>query len=159
MATLTSAQVWDEIEKQLFAVVGMVTAKNEARTVGIVYIVHQRKLYFGTAKTEWKTRHIAQNPHVSLTIPIAKRIPFLPWIKIPSATITFAGTAKVLEPESVPREVVQALHQGIENAPETNSSSAIIEVTPTKEFITYGVGVSLQTMRDTVKARGRVSVN
>ncbi len=32
-------------------------------------------------------------------------------------------------------------------------------VTANKEFITYGIGVSLQTMRDTVKARGRVTVN
>lgn len=32
---LTSAQVWQEIEKELFAVIGMVTAKHEARTVGI----------------------------------------------------------------------------------------------------------------------------
>lgn len=159
MAELTSAQVWDEIEKQMFAVAGMVTAKNEARTVGMVYFVHQRKLYFGTAKTEWKTRHIAQNPNVSLTIPIAKRILFLPWIKIPAATITFAGTARVLEPAVVSEEIVQTLHQGIEDIHEISSSSAIIEVTPVKEFITYGVGVSLQTMRDTVEARGRVAVN
>jgi hypothetical protein len=36
MAELTSSQVWAEIEKQMFAVLGMVTAKNEARTAGVV---------------------------------------------------------------------------------------------------------------------------
>ena len=50
MADLTTDQVWAEIEKNLFAVLGMVTAKNEARTTGIVYIVHERKLYIGTLK-------------------------------------------------------------------------------------------------------------
>ena len=159
MAELTSAQVWREIEKQMFAIIGMVTAKHEARTVGVVYVVRQRKLYFGTSKKEWKTRHIAQNPHVSMTIPIAKQIPFLPWIKIPAATITFSGVAKVLRSEEAPEEVAEALHQGIQTTPDVISSSVVIEVTPQKDFVTYGVGVSLQAMRDTEKARGRIAVS
>ena len=35
---LTTEQVWHAIEKELFAVVGMVTANNEARTIGVVYV-------------------------------------------------------------------------------------------------------------------------
>src|SRR5215217_1176342 len=85
---LTTAQVWQEIEANLFAVLGMVTPTGEARTAGIVYVVDDHKLYIGTDKAAWKTKHIVGNPHVSITIPIAKRIPFLPWIKIPAATIT-----------------------------------------------------------------------
>jgi len=158
MADITTAQVWAEIEKQLFAVLGMVTAKNEARTAGIVYIVRNRKLYIGSVKSAWKTRHIAANPHVSLTVPIAKRIPLLPWIKIPAATITFSGTARVLERADVSPEVVQALFRGMADTPETSAPFAIIEVTPVGHFVTYGVGVSLLTMRDTQKARGRVAV-
>lgn len=34
----------------------------------------------------------------------------------------------------------------------------LIEITREKEFITYGVGVSLMTMRHPSKARGRVPV-
>ena len=41
---LPSELVWKEMEKELFAVLGMVTAKGEARTVGIVYIVHDKKI-------------------------------------------------------------------------------------------------------------------
>ena len=77
---LATEQVWQAIEKELFAVIGMVTANNEARTVGIVYVVRDRKLYIGTGKNSWKASHIAENPHVSLTIPISKRILFLPWM-------------------------------------------------------------------------------
>ena len=158
MAEITSVQVWNEIEKQLFAVLGMVTARNEVRTVGIVYVVHEQNLYISTLKSAWKARHIRQNPHVSLTIPIAKRIPFFPWAKIPAATITFSGLASMLEATAVPDKVIAKLFRGMEITPETSPPYAVIEVTPEKEFITYGVGVPLLTMRDPEKARGRVAV-
>ena len=45
---LTSDQVWEVIERQNFGVLGMVTAKGEARTTGIVYILSDRRLYIGT---------------------------------------------------------------------------------------------------------------
>lgn len=158
MVQLTSAQVWQVIEKEMFAVLGMVTAKHEARTVGIVYIVHQRKLYIGSQKSAWKTRHIAQNPHVSLTIPIAKRIFFLPWIKIPAATITFSGEAHILEPSETSPEVIQALFRGMDITAADSPPFAIIEVIPQNDFLTYGVGVSLMSMRNPDLARGRAPV-
>jgi uncharacterized pyridoxamine 5'-phosphate oxidase family protein len=156
---LTTEQVWEAIEKELFAVLGMVTAKQEARTVGIVYMVNNHKLYITSGKTAWKVRHIAQNPHVSLTIPIAKRIFFMPWIKIPAATITFSGRARLLEVDEVPGKLLAKLYRGMEVDPEIRENSCIIEVTPEKDFITYGVGIPLMQMRDPLQARGRVPVN
>jgi hypothetical protein len=47
---LASEQVWAAINKELFAVLGMVTKKNEARTVGVVYAVRDRRLYVGTGR-------------------------------------------------------------------------------------------------------------
>ncbi|RME51325.1 MAG: pyridoxamine 5'-phosphate oxidase family protein [Caldilineae bacterium] len=158
MVTLTPAQVWRELERQIFAVLGMVTPQNEARTAGVVYVVHQRKLYISSLKSAWKVRHIARNPHVSMTVPIAKRIPFLPWIPIPAATITFAGEAKIWEPMELPDAVVRPLFRGMTITPETSPPFAVIEVTPKGDFVTYGVGVPLLTMRDPEKARGRVAV-
>ena len=158
MADITTNQVWQAIEKQVFAVLGMVSAKNQSRTVGIVYSVHNRKLYIASENRAWKNRHISQNPHVSLTIPIAKRIPLMGWIKIPAATITFSGTARVLPPADVADDIVHDLFRGMETNPETSRAFSIIEVTPVGDFITYGVGVPLLTMRDTEKARGRVAV-
>ena len=155
---LTTEQVWQAIEKELFAVIGMVTARNEARTVGVVYVVRDRKLYMGTGKQAWKVRHIAGNPHVSLTIPIAKRIPFLPWIKIPAATITFSGTARILSAHETPNDILRAVFRGLAEDEEMMAESCLIEVTPENEFITYGVGVSLMTMRHPSKARGRAPV-
>lgn len=155
---LTTDQVWKEIEKNLFAVLGMVTPKGEARTVGIVYVVHDHKLYIGTQKAAWKAKHIADNPHVSLTIPIAKRIPFLPWIKIPAATITFSGTARVLANGEVKADVLKALYRDVVKDETAMAASCVIEVTPQGEFITYGVGIGLMQMRFPDKARGRATV-
>lgn len=156
--TLTTDLVWQEIEKQLFGVLSMVTANHEARSVGIVYIVDERKLYIGSKRTAWKVRHIEQNRHVSLTIPIHKRIVFMPWIKIPAATITFSGEAVIKEIDDTPATVIDALYKGMDVDDAFKENATVIEVTPVKEFVTYGIGVSLMEMRSPEKARGRVAV-
>ena len=86
----------------------MVTAHQESRTAGVMYTVRDRKLYFSTHTSAWKTRHITANPHVSATIPIAKRIPVMPWIKIPAATITISGTARVFPASEVSPDLLVA---------------------------------------------------
>jgi hypothetical protein len=155
---LTSEQVWHELKKELFAVLGMVTARGEARTVGIVYSVHDRKIYIATGKDSWKARHTQNNRNVSLTVPIAKRIPFLPWIKIPAATITFSGKARVLAPQEVSADVLYALLRGLVEDEDRVASMCIIAVEPVGDFLTYGVGMPMMQMRDTEKARKRVPV-
>lgn len=155
---LSSDQVWQVIEKELFAVIGMVTARQEARTVGVVYVVQNRRLYVGTGQESWKARHIGRNPHVSVTIPIAKRIPFMPWMKIPAATITFSGAARVLPAAETPPDLLRAVFHGMADDPTRVVDSCLIEITPQGEFVTYGVGVSLMQMRDPATARGRAAV-
>jgi hypothetical protein len=155
---LTPDQVWQVIEKELFAVLGMVTSHGEARTAGVVYVVRDRKLYIVTGKDTWKTRHVTANPHVSITIPIAKRVLIMPWLKIPAATITFSGTARVFPIDDASDELRRALLRGTEQDSDRVANSCIIEVTPEKEFVTYGIGISLMQMRFPEKARGRAPV-
>ena len=155
---LSSEQVWQAIEKELFAVIGMVTASQESRTAGVVYTVRDLKLYFSTHTSAWKTRHITANPHVSATIPIAKRIPVMPWIKIPAATITFSGTARVFQASQVSPDLLRAILGPLADDLHAIEETAVIEVTPAGDFITYGVGVSLREMRDPEIARGRAPV-
>ncbi len=157
-ADLSSDHVWDVIEKHNFAVLGMVTAKGEARTVGVVYILDERRLYIGTWTEMWKTRHVQQNPSVSMTIPIHKRVPLMPWIKVPAATVTFHGRADVHAALDVPRSLLAKLYHGVADDREEMARYSLIEVTPQKEFLTYGVGVSLLDMRDPLKARKRAPV-
>jgi hypothetical protein len=155
---LSPEQVWPAIEKELFAVLGMVTASGQARTVGIVYVVRDRKLFIATGQDTWKVRHIAANAHVSITIPIAKRIFFMPWMKIPAATITFSGVARVLPTQDAPPDLLRAVFRQMADDAAMVAKSCLIEVTPEKEFVTYGVGVSLMQMRDPEQARGRAPV-
>lgn len=156
-AQITTNQIWKDLEKEIFGVVGMVTAKAESRTAGIAYVVRDHKIFFATASTAWKTKHLRNNPHVSMTVPIVKR-PFLPWIKIPAATITFSGTARVLALNEVSNAIPEALLKDLEGREELKKNCSIIEITPKGHFVTYGVGVSLQTMRRPDQAWGRVPV-
>ena len=153
---LTSDAVWAAINKELFAVLGVVTARGEARTAGIVYIVRDRKLYIATGADTWKARHAAANPHVSMTIPIAKRVPIMPWVKIPQATITFAGTARVIPAADASADIKQAIFRGA--GEDLIAGSCLIEVTPVGDFVTYGVGIPLMKMREPEQARGRAPV-
>jgi hypothetical protein len=156
---LTSELVWKELEGELFAVLGMVNSRGEARSAGMVYIVHGNKLYLSTGKDSWKAHHTRANPNVSMTVPISKRVPLMPWIKIPAATITFSGKARVYDPADVKGEILHALLRGLEEDQERLAETCVIEVQPKGDFVTYGVGVSLMEMRDPTLARGRVPVD
>ena len=155
---LSTEAVWQELGNELFAVLGMVTARGEARTVGVVYIVHERHFYILTGDESWKAHHIRQNPNVSITVPIPKRIPFLPWMKIPSATISFVGRAKVYDAEHAEADILHALMRGKESDAEKVAGLCVIEIDPIGDFVTYGVGISLMTMREPEKARGRARI-
>ena len=50
----STSNVWESINKELFAILGMVTEDNQSRTVGIVYLVQDNKLYIGTGLQTWK---------------------------------------------------------------------------------------------------------
>ena len=157
-APVTTDLVWTEVGKQLFAVLSWVTPKAEARSAGIVYIVRDRKLYIGTGASSWKAKHIAKNPSVALNVLIQKRIPFMPWIKIPDATIAFRGKAAVRDVSELDPAIMAQLIKGMSDDPEIHADNCILEVEPEGHFVTYGVGVSLTAMRDPRKAEGRVSV-
>lgn len=151
---LTSNQVWKEVETNNFGVLGMVTPDGESRTVGIVYVTDSRKLYIGAETTAWKVKHIAQNPRVSVTVPIARRVPLMPWIKVPATTITFSGFAKILRQEESGAPLLKKLYRHEED----RDDWCAIEVTALKDFITYGVGISVLEMRFPEKSRARTPV-
>ena len=157
-AHVTTEQVWREIARQMFAVISFVTPAREARSAGIVYVVRGRKIYFGTETGAWKTRHIRKNPHVSMTVPVPKRVIFVPWLKIPPATVTFPGTATVLGLSDIPQDVPDALLGQLKPREELMRNSSVVEITPTGDFVTYGIGVPLKSMLTPAEAAGRTPV-
>lgn len=155
-APITTDLVWREIDKRAFAVLSYVTPRNEARSAGVVYVVRNRKVYIRTATDSWKAKHIRSNPSVALNVTIPKRVPLMPWITIPQATIAFKGTATVVEAADAPPALLEALEVATQHA---GTGLCVIEVTPAGSFATYGIGVSLRAMRDPAQARGRVAVD
>lgn len=154
-AAVTTDSVWKEVERRLFAVLAMVTDDGEARSAGIVYAVHERRLYVGTGKKTWKRRWVEGNPNVSLTVTIPKSIPFFPWLKIPDATITLQGEGRVVEIDELPDPARDRLFHGVEVDP---AEQCAIVIDPHGRFLTYGVGVSLMTMRKPEESRGSAPV-
>jgi hypothetical protein len=157
-APITTELVWSEIEKRSFAVLSYVTPRGEARSSGIVYVVVGRKFYIRVASDSWKAKHIGRNPNVALNVTIPKRVPLMPWIQIPQATVALQGTARLLGAEEVGQPVLDALDHATAHEPEGGVVMRFLEVSPRGHFATYGVGVSLLTMRDPERARGRVAV-
>ncbi|MGR0320600.1 pyridoxamine 5'-phosphate oxidase family protein [Agromyces sp. ZXT2-3] len=159
MVDITSETVWQAIANENFLVVGMVSARGEARTAGVMHHVDDGLIWFTTNDREWKARHIAANPSVSVTVPIAKRVPFVPWVRVPAATITFAATAEIVPVADLPPTVGRALLHGLE-VTDGGERGALVAVAlrPHGDFVTYGIGVSVLGMRDTEHARGRVPV-
>jgi hypothetical protein len=122
-----------------------------------VYVVRNRQLYIIVGRDTWKAKYVARSPKVSLTVTIPKRIPFLPWIKIPAATITFQGDAEIHPSSEIDPEIRRALTKDVKLDPDP-AKFVIIKVKPSGEFLTYGIGVSLLTMRRPEAATGRASV-
>lgn len=156
MADLRTDDVWRVLEKQNFMVIGMVSARGKARTAGVMPYTADRTLWFTTNDDEWKARHIVANPDVSVTVAIPKRVPLMPWIKVPAATITFTGVATVVPASQMPADARSALTNGLELTEDGSRGMLLgVGVRPIGDFITYGVGVSVLKMRDTEAARGR----
>ena len=92
-----------------------------------------------------------------MTVTLPKRIPFLPFIKIPPATITFSGDAEILRIDDVAQEAVERLFHGLKLDSDLIEDTRIIRVVPYGEFVTYGLAMPVRQMRDTEKARGRAA--
>ncbi len=65
---LTSEQVWQQLDRASFAVIGYVTPAGEPRSSGVVYKTVGKRLYVVVAPESWKARHVATSTHVSMTV-------------------------------------------------------------------------------------------
>jgi hypothetical protein len=153
--SLTTEQVWKALDDSIFGVLAFVNRAGHPRTTGVCYTVEDRSLYVSTDKGSWKVRHIAANPDVSMTVTLPKRVPFLPFIKIPEATITFRGEAEILDVDDIDPSIFARLPLGSEHDPDVLRNAAIIRVIPRGEFVTYGIAMPITQMRKHEQAHGR----
>ena len=154
---LRSEQVWRSLDRASVAVLGHLTRTGQPRTSGVVYKTLDRRLYVAVAPDSWKARQIAADRHVSMTVLVRRGGLLSLLFPIPPATITFHGTAIVHAPGAPEvRPALAKLKRLL--PPESAQSSALIEISPEGEFLTYGIGVSLAAMRHPATARARVPV-
>jgi hypothetical protein len=156
MAELSTDEVWRVLKKQNFMVIGMVSARGQARTAGVMPYTEGRTLWFTTNANAWTARHITVHPEVSVTVAIPKRVPLIPWIKVPAATITFAGVAEVVPADRMPAIARDALTKGMRQTEDGSHGMLLgVRIRPVGDFITYGVGVPVVKMLDPKAASGR----
>lgn len=154
---LGSQTIWDELDKASFAVVSSVTPSGERRASGVVYKAIGRRLYVATDPDSWKARHIARSSRVAMTVPVRRGGPLSLVVPIPPATISFHGSA-VVHPADAPdvRSLLGQLRALLPD--ERRADAVVIEDTPQDTFVTYGIGVSLNQLRDPAAAGARVAV-
>ncbi|HSK90812.1 MAG TPA: pyridoxamine 5'-phosphate oxidase family protein [Euzebyales bacterium] len=154
---LSSKAVWDELNKASFAVLSYVTPAGEPRASGVVYKAIGRRLYVATDPDSWKARHIAHSGRVAMTVPVRRGGLLSLVAPIPPATISFHGSANV-HPADAPevRPLLDELKALLPD--ERRQHAVVIEVTPEDTFLTYGIGVALNQMRDPAAAGARVAV-
>ncbi len=68
------------------------------------------------------------------------------------------GEATVHNVEEIPQEIQKTLLRGLELDQKEVSRLCIMKVNPRGDFLTYGVGVSLLTVRYPEKSQGRILV-
>jgi hypothetical protein len=156
-AHLTTEQVWQQVAKASFAVLGYVTPSGEPRSSGVVYRTIGRRLYVAVAPDSWKARHVAASGRVAVTVPVRRGGLLSLVAPIPPATISFHGAAVVHPAGSL--EARSRLRDLASRTPkQRQASGAVLEVIPEGEFLTYGLGVPLRGMLDPLAAQARVSV-
>jgi hypothetical protein len=150
-------EVWRAIEKASFAVISYVTPGGEPRSTGVVYASTGRHLYLAVAPDSWKEKHIEANGHVSVTVLVRRGGLMSLLFPIPPATISFHGQATVHPAGWLAESPVEPSLRRLLPV-DRRDAARIIEVVPEGEFVTYGIGVSLNGMRDPAIARARVPV-
>jgi hypothetical protein len=155
--SLSADQIWRAIAKASFAVVSYTTPAKDPRSSGVMYKALGRRLFVAVAPDSWKAKHIPASGRVAVTVPVRRGGLLSLVAPIPPATISFHASARVHTAGSP--EVAPLLKELAPLLPtERRSTSSIIEIVPEGRFLTYGIGVSLKSMRDPVAARAHVPV-
>jgi hypothetical protein len=139
--------VWRALTKASFAVISHVAPDDEPRSSGVVYAVLDRRLFVAVDAGGWKGRQIADGSTVSLTVPVRRGGLLSLLLPIPPATISFRATAHPRPAGALGGEPLPpALGRLVPD--DRREHALLVELEPQGRFVTYGIGVSLQRMRD-----------
>ncbi|NUU17773.1 hypothetical protein HP550_10990 [Cellulomonas humilata] len=151
----TTEDVWQAIEHASFAVLSHLTPSGEPRSSGVVYVATDGRMYVAVAPDSWKARHLAADGRLAVTVTVRRGGLLSLVFPIPPATVSFHATA-VVHPAGAMPDSPKKLTSLV--PPERRAECRIIEIEPVGQFLTYGVGVSLNDLRSPTAARARVPV-
>lgn len=152
---VTVELVLAELRRQHFAVLSTVDESGTPHSAGVNYGVseprHELAIYVMTRKHLRKTRNIAQNPNVSLVVPVTRR---LLWF-VPPATIQLKGRAKILDwTDAAGNDVFRSFWMGrriLQAYRESNRRGetriCFLKITPDPHISTYMVGYTPWELR------------
>ena len=152
----TAVQVWGELGKASFAILGYVTPAGEPRSSGVVYAVESRHLYCAVAPHSWKARQINDGQEVAVTVPVRRGGLLSLLAPIPPATVSFHARTIVHPPGSLDFGTLPKKLQSL--LPKDRREATVLELVPEGTFLTYGIGVSLRAMLDPAIAQGHVPI-
>ena len=154
---MTSDEVWREVARASFAVLGYITPSGEPRSSGVVFGSAGRRLYVVVAPDSWKARHLVTGQRVSMTVPVRRGGILTLLFPIPPATVTFP--AKVIVHPAGSFDLAAVSPELIKLLPDArHASGCLLELVPEGQFVTYGLATSLMDMRKPELARARVPV-
>ena len=153
---LCGDDVWRAIERASFGVLAHVSGTGEPRCSGVVYGVVDRHLYVAIGRDGWKARQIADGSIVAMTVTVRRGSLLALVLPIPPATITFRARVTVHAPDehgkpAIPESLGRLL-------PDERTDAAVLELVPEGRFLTYGIGVPLQAMRNPAASMAQVPV-
>jgi len=154
---LTAERVWNELEEASFAVISYVTPAGRPRASGVVCAAAGHHLYAVTAADSWKARQISDGDEVAVTVPIRRGGVLSLGAPIPPATVSFHARATVHPAGSVSIESVSKKLASL--LPRERATGSLLELVPFGNFLTYGLGVSLQAMTKPAAALAHVPVS
>jgi general stress protein 26 len=152
---VTAELVLRHLEQRHFAVLSTISRENRPHSTGVNYGVSRPgrnlALYVMTRTHLQKARNIAQNPNVSLVVPLTSR---LLWF-LPPPVIQLHGRAEILDWTDAEgtevfrsfwmgRRILVAYHES-HHCGETRI--CFLKITPDPEISTYMVGHSLWRLR------------
>ncbi|HSF04411.1 MAG TPA: pyridoxamine 5'-phosphate oxidase family protein [Methylomirabilota bacterium] len=147
--------VLSHLRKRDFAVLSTVSQESKPHSVGVNYGVSRPGrdlvIYVMTRKHLQKARNIAQNPNISLVVPLTRR---LMWF-LPPPTIQLRGHAEIVDWTDdegtevfrrfwLGRRILEAYHESHRRG---ETRICFLKITPDPVVSTYMVGFSIWQLR------------
>ncbi len=152
----TTEQVWHEVSKGSFLVLGFNTAAGKPRSAGLVYAEADRHLYVEVHPGSLKAREIHDGQQVSITILVRRGGLLSMVMPIPPGAISFHARVVAHPLGAIDLGTMSKTFAALPE--DVRKNSIVFELVPEGDFVTFGIGMSLMEMKDLNKALGRAPV-